>query len=292
MCRYVIAADTSCDMNEEIIKKYDLNVISIPVILEDKEIENFDSKEFYKNIRLGKRYITASINPEKYINFFENLYLKHHKPIIYICLASGLSSTINNAKIAKDLLSAKYLDFDLRIIDSKMASSGQIILIKTAYECNSRDVCVDEVVDKLEILATNLNTVFFTDTLKYFIRGGRVSKIKGFIGELFKINPILDCKPNGGLEVIAKARGKKKTISKALDIIGKTVIDPSNQELIICHADCKEDAIEFANICIERFKFKDYLLFDMGPVIGAHTGPNLISAYYLGKPKKEKGLIM
>ena len=287
---FLITIDSSSDCSIEELNKQNIPVISFEYTDgKNTFVDNMDEslyKNFYLKIKDGTVYKTSQINPNTYYNFFENQ-LKYNLPIIHISLGSGLSNSINNAKLAVELLKEKYPNSDIRIVDTKLASLGSVLIKNELLKYRNENLSINEAEEKINNIVDNLNAFYTTNTLTYFARGGRLSKIEAFFGNALKINPILDCDPDGKLIVIEKVKGEKKALDKLINRIKHSVINPKEQTIYICHADNEIKALTLANRLVNEVGFKDYKIYFMGPIIGAHTGPNLIAAFFFGK-KREK----
>ena len=129
-----------------------------------------------------------------------------------------------------------------------------------------------------------LNAYYTTNTLTYFARGGRLSKVEAFIGNAIKINPIMDCDSDGKLRVIEKVRGSRKALDRLIERIKNSVINPKDQIVYICHAD-NESAKILGERLIKEVGFKDFKIYLMGPIIGAHAGPGVVASFFFGKKR-------
>ena len=112
-----------------------------------------------------------------------------------------------------------------------------------------------------------------------------MSKVSAFLGNAIKINPILDVDPDGKLRIVDKVRGSKLAITKLIKRVRYSVMNPHEQEVLICHADCVEKANDVGKLLVEQIGFSSYKTYFMGPIIGAHTGPGLVAVFFLGKKR-------
>lgn len=286
--KFIITTDSACDYPIEELHKLGVQVIpfkySDGTTIYTDTMTSSSYQKFYQDMRNGVSFKTSQLNPMEYHDFFQPYIIKK-LPILHISLASGLSNTINNAFAAKSLLEEEYDSVELKIIDSKLASLGLTMLIDEAIKCRDGGMDIQETYERVKGLVKHINTYYTTDTLVYFARGGRLSKVEAFIGNALRVNPILDCLPNGELNVCAKAHGSKKALLEIANRVRKTVEDPESQTLYITHADCLERAIELRDLLMNEFHFKDSKIYPMGPTIGAHAGPGLLSAFYFGKAR-------
>ena len=288
MKKFIISIDSSCDCDiKELIEK-DISVIFFKYsdeafTFEDKM--NINSyKNFYQQMRDGSVFKTSQINPLEFYNYFKPL-LKENLPIIHISLGSGLSNTINSLQMAINQLKEDFPNSQIFPIDSKFASLGLIILLNKLYKYQQEGYDALTSYNKIKAIVDNVHAYFTTDTLTYFARGGRLSRVSAFIGNAIKINPILDVDPDGKLRIVDKVRGSKHAISRLIERCKYSVINPSEQEVLICHADCNDKAKEVGELLVDQVGFKSYKTYFMGPIIGAHTGPGLVAIFFLGKKR-------
>lgn len=288
MKKFIISVDSSCDLAIDELKEKNINVVFFKysneyTTFEDTMDEN-SYKEFYQQMRNGTIYKTSQINPLEFYNYFKSL-LKEELPIIHISLGSGLSNTVNSAYMAINQLQDEATNCNIKIIDSKFASLGIALLINKLYELQIRGCTAEKAYENITSIVDNVTAYFTTDTLTYFARGGRLSKVSAFLGNAIKINPILDVDPDGKLRIVDKVRGSKLAITKLINRVRYSVVNPNEQDVLICHADCVEKANDVGKLLVEQIGFSSYKTYFMGPIIGAHTGPGLVAVFFLGKKR-------
>lgn len=288
MEKFVITVDSACDCALSELRKNNVEVIffkySDGTKMYTDTMDETGYRKFYQDMKDGKVFKTSQINPQEYYEFFEQ-FIKQGKKVLHVSLASGLSNTFNNIFVAKAQLEENYPGCVLHPIDSKLASLGLTQLVDQAIICRDKGMDIEETYTYVSGLVKHINTYYTTDDLKYFGRGGRLSKIEAFVGNVLHINPILDCLPDGQLRVIAKVRGIKKATKLFYDKIDETLEHPEDQTLYICHADAEERALRIRDTLMSKYKFKDVKVYFMGPIIGSHAGPGLLAAFYFGKPR-------
>ena len=285
--KFIITCDSACDMTKEMAEilgvyvipfEYNANINGKEEIFLDCMNEK-DHKEFYDNMRHGTIYKTSQINVDRYMEFF--LKLAHFNlPILHISLCNALSNTIENARFVSEELKKSDSKMDIKVVDGKIASLGLGLLVNKACALRKEGLDIDEVKAKIEECADNMGVYYTTNTLTYFARGGRLSKTASFIASALRINVILDCDKNGGLRTIAKCHGRNKAKQYIINKIKDSAKDPKSQVLYVCASDCKDEATLFASQIVKEVGFKYYVLTSMGPIIGAHAGPGLLSVFY------------
>lgn len=295
MSKYIFTIDSSCDCPLVELQEKDVPVIRFRYFEgEDNHIDEMDPtiyKDFYQKMRDGHTYSTSQINPTEYMEFFKEQMKKYGtKQIIHISLCEGLSGTINSARLAARQMLEEDKEAKVLIVDPTIASLGSTMMLYEGLRVREEGMEFEEAFKYLQEKALHINTYYTTDTLTFFAKGGRLSKAAAFVGNAFKICPILDCKVKGELDVIAKIRTTKKALDFIVQKVKETVIDPTSQMLYVCTADNEELGKELAERLIQECGFTHYRIYAMGPIIAAHAGPGLLSVFYYGKTRELNGL--
>ena len=120
------------------------------------------------------------------------------------------------------------------------------------------------------------------DDLFHLHRGGRVSKTSAVLGTIIKIKPIIHINDEGKLIVIGKERGRKKALQTLVERMAEKSQGFDNDIVMITHGDALEDAEYVKGLIEERFGITNIMINPLGTVIGSHTGPGVISIFYMG----------
>ena len=245
MNEYIIFTDSACDIKPEQLKEWEVSYINLSFHFEDEDREysndEMDISEFYNRMRSGSIAKTSAINPDTYINTFEEI-LNEGKDILCLAFSSGLSTTCNSARIAADELKEKYPERKIIIVDSLSASAGQGLLLYLMVQKKNSGCTIEEVADYAENIKLNICHWFSVDDLVYLKRGGRVSPTVAFVGTVLGIKPVLHVDNEGRLISVTKARGRKAALNTLIDKCGELGEDIKNGTIFISHADCKDDA--------------------------------------------------
>lgn len=241
--------------------------------------------DFYKAMEDGADTRTSQINIDEYVSYFKP-FLEEGKDILHLTLSGGLSGSINSAHNAAKMLQEEFPDRKIFIVDSLAASSGYGLLMDKLADLRDEGMGVEELAQWAETNKTKLQHWFFTTTLKYFVRGGRVSKTAGFFGGILNICPLLHVDKEGKLIPMEKIRTKKKVVEaivKKMEAIADNGLDYC-EKVFISNSACTEDAKEVADLVTAKFpKMKGKVeIFDIGTVIGSHTGPGTVALFFWG----------
>ena len=241
--------------------------------------------EFYDRISKGAEPTTAQVNAQQYMDFFEPI-LKEGKDILHFTLSGGISGSVNSANIAKTQLEEKYPDRKVIVIDSLAASSGFGMLVDAALDKQEEGLSVEENAAWAEENKNRLHHWFFSTDLTSFIRGGRISKVSGFVGQALNICPLMNVNSEGKLIPRNKYRGKKQVIRemvKRMEEHAQGGLSYNGKCFMSCSA-CEEDARKVADIIEEKFPNLNgkVVINSIGTVIGSHTGPGTVALFFWG----------
>src|SRR5699024_10750411 len=278
-----ILTDSACDLTDEIIEEYDIDVLAIPVNEGEKEYLDkvtINPKKMYDDMRNGKVYKTAQIPLYTFQEKFAQI-AKNKKSTVYIAFSSGLSGTYQTAVLAKNSLIEEYpnLESDLNIVDSRSASVGFGLLVYKAAQMAKEGRNKEEILKVLDFYVDHIEHIFTVDNLEYLFRGGRVTRAQAVVGGLLHIKPILDIPEDGTLRPIEKVRGRKKVLKRMIDIMEERGgnADLKNQTIGINHGDDIEGAMELKEMIEEKYGCTDFVVNIIGCAIGAHSGPGTLS---------------
>ena len=295
MSEYILSCCSTADLSKEhfesrnieyICFHYKLNGIDYP----DDLGQSIPFEEFYKRMDSGEETQTSQINVTEYLEYFTKS-LSEGKDVLHLTLSSGISgsynSAINAAKIAKE----RFPERKIYVIDSLAASSGYGLLMDKLADLRDGGMDIEELKNWAEENKLNLHHWFFSSDLKFFIKGGRVSKTSGTIGTILGICPLLNVDKEGHLIARAKIRSKKKVIQEIVKRMEENAEGGLSYsgKCYICQSACLDDAKEVAKLVEERFKTLDgnVMINYIGTTIGSHTGPGTVALFFWGKKRED-----
>ena len=285
---YQITADSGCDLSLEKCTERGVIPYKMPFTMDGKPMidgmteESF--REFYDLMRAGGIARTSQINPGEFTEFWRPL-AEAGKNVLHISLAAAISGSCDNARSAAAMLMEEYPGWTCRVVDSANASAGFGLVVLRAADNRDKGMELEANARELESIIHNVNSIFTTNDLTYLYRGGRVSKTAAAFGTALNIVPIMHLDYEGPLEVWQKVRGDKQCFKKVLKDIKELVENAGEQTLIVSEADAPEKAREYGEALIRECGFRDVFYTHIGPIIGAHTGPGLISVFFVGKER-------
>lgn len=288
--QYEIFTDSSANLTNELIDKYDINIISLIFISQNKEyisyVKNADNdlKKFYDMLRNKEELSTSCANTNTFIEAFEPV-LKQGKDLIYIGFSSALSGTYCAGEQAAESLKKLYPKRKILYLNTLGASLGEGLLVLYAARMREAGKTLDEVYSWLEENRLKVCHYFTVDDLFFLFRGGRVKKSNYLIANIISLKPIMHMDDFGRLIPLNKVIGRRKSISCLADMVINNIVEPEKQTVCISHGDCINDV----NVLIERINsaitVKEWIINYVDPVVGAHSGPGTIAIFFLGEKR-------
>lgn len=285
MSDYVIVTDSSADLPASLVQELGVEVLPLSFTVQGKTYHNYpddremDPKVFYKMLRDGQMATTSAVNVAEYTNMLEP-FLQAGKDVLVLAFSSGLSTTYQSSVIAVNELSEQYPDRKIYTVDTLCASLGQGLLVWHAVQEQKKGKSIEEVRDWVEENKLHLCHWFTVDDLHFLKRGGRISAATAVVGTMLSIKPVLHVDDEGHLISMGKARGRGASLTALVDHMEQTVTDVDT--VFISHGDCLADAEKVAADVKKRFGTKDVVINNVGPVIGAHSGPGTLALFFLG----------
>ena len=237
--------------------------------------------EFYNKMREGGVAKTAAVNAEAFAEMFEEEALKQGKDVLYLGFSSGLSTTYNSARLAAIDLKEKYPEAKIVTVDTLAASAGEGLMVYLTVEQKKNGATIEEAEAFARDLVGRMGIWFTVDDLVYLKRGGRVSPTAAFVGNLLGIKPVLYMDNEGHLIPVTKVRGRRTSIVAMADKYTEKAVNKESGTVFISHGDCLADAQLLADMLKERHGVEVKVLTDVGPVIGAHSGPGTIALFFV-----------
>ena len=287
MSEIIITADSTCDLNKELIEKNKVKIIPLYIVYDGvskKDGVETTPDEIYNFVTdTGNLAKTSACSMIDYKEYFEP-FLNDGKKIIHISLSSGLSATCNNARLAAEELDNVY------VIDSKNLSTGSGHIVIEARKLIDSGLEANEVADKLNELTARVDSSFILEQLQYLRKGGRCSAIAALGANILKLKPCIEV-VDGGMEVGKKYRGNfeiclKEYIKDRLDGQQEDIIPES---IFITRTKCDQAYVDIAREEIKKYMdFENVYETEAGSTIACHCGPSTLGILYIRKTPKQK----
>lgn len=292
---YVIVSDSGCDLDEAMLKKYDIELIPGYIMLPGEgdmkaphKWEGFMSMEkFYAMIKRDPMsYKTSPASIGEYMETFEG-YASKGLNVLYVSISSGLSGAFGFANSAAKTVNEKYPDCKIINVDSQRFGPGLGLILTYASEMRKNGVGIEECARGIEENKNRFHQAGWLDDLTFVARKGRLTNAKAFFGTLAGVKPIGEFDYNGLTTVIGKCKGAKNAFATLIGYMAETIENPEEQTIFIAQSDRYAAACKYKELIEERFHPKAVVIKDVYPNCGINIGPGLMAAYYVGTPISE-----
>ena len=274
-CTLII--DSCCDLPHELIEREGVVLLHFPYIMdggtfEDDLFQSTTPQDFYGAMRKGAEPSTSQVPMVQFTEVFEQARAAG-LPAVYLSFSSGLSGSYDVAMLVRDQILAEHPDFELHVVDTRLASVAEALLVFEALKLHADGMTAAELAAWAEEARFFVDAEFMVEDLEALRRGGRIPASVAVAGGALDVKPLLSIDAEGKLTLVGVARGRKKGIK---------------QYVVLGNADCPKDAQKLKELL---FKADDGLLFvdgSIGPVIGSHVGPGMLAVVFWGKDKRER----
>lgn len=289
MSKIAILTDSSCDIPEELAKKYHIDIMGFHILLDDVdyvERESCTNQEFYDKMRAAKGVpSTAAITPlqfcEKYCQYVDEGYTD----VIHVTINRTASSTYNNAVMAQSLLREERPEHHLKIhlVDPHTYSMpfGWYLCEMARKLQNGAEI--SHVLHEFDQRMNQMEIILGPYSLRQMKKSGRISAAAAFAGEMLGLRPIITL-IDGKTKVETKVRGDDRVIPAMLELCKKRATGVENFDYMIGHTNIPQ-AAELEKVCRREFGKPPLITFELGGVVSANTGPDTVALVYLGQPR-------
>ncbi len=294
---FEIVVDSAANIPAELVKKYNIRVISFVNYVNDEPLVCFDpelspeqerkkGKDYYDSMRNGIEVKTGLVSTGEFENLFREI-TDAGSDILYFSLSKNISGTYNSARIAAEAVLKDCGDSrKIRLIDALNASLGQGILAIYASEMREIGMDIDKATELLESYVPRMNGVFTVGDLKYISKTGRISGTKAVVGSILNIKPILVGNKDGYIVQFKKCRGRKAALNTLIDLMCDNIVEPENQIVGIAHADAYEESLYIMEEVQKRITVKEFINTTYDFCTGSHVGPDTIAIFFMAKDRE------
>ena len=285
-----IVTDTSANLPTAYLQQEHITIIPFTFHADGDEqacldLNTFDAKTFYAQMRSGTKVSTSQIPPQRYLDVLTPM-LEAGEDVLFVSMSSGISGSYASGQIAARQLREEFPARKLLLVDTYSASLGEGLLVMRAVDCRREGMSIDDTYTLLRSLRHRMAQIFTVDDLRYLRRTGRLSNLEAAVGTVLQIKPLLKGDPQGKIVCFAKLRGRQRAIEAIAKRYEELVRDAQTQTVGIAHADCAPDAQILASLLRRSSKPpKEILMVDYEPVTGSHVGPGALALFFLSDDK-------
>ena len=292
MSDYVLSCCAACDLSPDWVKRRNIEYIPFNLTLDGESYyddmgKTFSPRELIKRMEEGAEAKTSQVSPGDYEDYFRK-FAEQGKDVVHVSLSTGISGTYQSACLAATNIMEEFPDIKIYTVDSMAASSGYGLLMDYAADMRDSGLSAKELADWIEENKLNMVHWFFSTDLTYYIKGGRISKTAGTIGQVLNICPLLNVDKEGRLTPREKVRTKKKVVKRIVEKMIEEAEDGLNYTGKVFLSDTDQDlGAQVETLIGEIFpQLKGRVArFDIGCTIGSHTGPGTVALFFKGKKR-------
>lgn len=274
-----IFTDTTSSLTFAEYEKYGINGVPLYINqgeISRKELFEISYDEFYKKQREGIKFTTSQPTPHDFIEAFQPA-LEAGAEVICILLSGLISGSVNSARLAVEMLNTDRVS----VVDSKQSGFGQAMMAIKAKELADGGLTRPEIVKVIEDQQQRTRVYFLVESLRYLHEGGRLSGAQALIGSIIQIKPIIWFNGDGKMEALEKIRTLKAAKARILELIGERSA-LGVEKIALHYADNLDEATAYAQD-LEEIAGMPVPLVKLSPVVGAHTGPDILGPCIITK---------
>ena len=281
MEKIALIVDSTCGLPKEFIDEYNVHVVSLKIIYKNKEYidtVNITADEVYE--RLPEELPTTSMPSVADVTaLYKKLIKENYTHAIVMPISSGLSGTINSFRLASAEFNNEITSF---IFDTKLLSMAVGLSVIEIGKMIKNGDSFKSICETIPKLRDNTTLYFTVDTLEYLIKGGRIGKVTGGIGQVLNLKPIITMDDNGSYTTFTKIRGSKQAFNKLVSL-ATAILDKGKGKVIIMTGTMKEEANKLKEILSAHENTTFMHVGTITPVVGIHSGPRLLAVAVLSE---------
>ena len=277
-----ILADSTCDLSKELIEKYNVSIIPLHIVMEDKEYKDgqeITPDEIYKwSDEKDTTPKTSAVGLEDAMEAMRPIAENGDEMVIF-CISESMSTTANVFRMAAEELE---ITDKVSVINSANLSTGIGLLVIEAAIMVSEGKTRDEIVSYIEEQKPMVRASFVVDTLVYLHRGGRCSSVSALVGNMLKLHPKIVVE-DGAMHATKKYRGKMMSVimdyTKDMEA---DLLQAKKDRVFITHSGCDSATVDSVYEYLKQLNhFEEILITRAGGVISSHCGPGTLGVLYI-----------
>ena len=278
-----ITADSTCDLSESLLQKYEISILPLNIVLDMKSYsdgEEISPDEIYAwSEKMHKTPKTAAVAYDRALEMAA-AFQKNGDEMIFFGISESMSTTCNVMRMVKEELNYT----GMYVIDSKNLSTGIGLQVLRAAELAARGLTAQEIVAQIERERSRVRASFVVERLDYLAMGGRCSSVVALFGGKLKLKPRIEV-TDGKMEAGKKYRGNQdKVILKYVQDMEMQLRQADPHRIFITHSGCEEAVIRSVEEYLKGLHhFEEILITRAGGVISSHCGPGTLGVLFYEK---------
>ncbi len=273
--KIALLIDSATDVPEEFIQKYNMYTVPLRILYKDREYTDkvdITARELYDRlpVEIPK---TSLPNGNDVMQILDRIKADGYEKVFIVTISSGLSGTYN----MMTLIAKTYQGLDIFVLDTKNIGIGAGFNAITAAENIENGMDFEELKEVSQKNVFKSKVFFCVATLEYLHKGGRIGLVASLLGSALNLKPIISCNEDGIYYTVAKVKGRKACLKKAMELALQFSEKGEKYNIAIANGDAVEEAEQIKEVLLPKLKnIHVYTDGQISPALGVHTGPGLI----------------
>ncbi len=277
MAKIKIVTDSACDLSPEIAEAHDIAVVPLSIRFGDHEYTDrvdLTPTQFWDMCRSAKELPeTAAPSPGAFAVVYDEAKAAGYDGVVVVNLSAALSGTYQSARTAAE---SRTDGFPVTVIDSKAVTMAQGLVVLVAADLAKSGAEINTITEAIESAISRTHVLGVLDTLDHLVKGGRVGGAKGLLGSMLSVKPVLELRDG-----VVEEESKQRTRSRALKyLVDKVRTAGPFERVAIVHGDAADLSV-FTDQLSDIDLGGDFLVCDLGPVVGTHGGPGIVCVAWI-----------
>jgi len=271
-----VVTDSACDLPRALLEEYQIHMIPLKLVFGDSSFLDkvtIEPEQFYSMLDGAKQYPTTS---QPSLVEFENLYsylLSHYDSVIAVHLSRELSGTWNASRKAAEKINRDRI----RVVNSKNLSGALGLIVLRLAQSIDAGRSQEEMLKDLDEWVDKTRIYVSVPSLKYMVRGGRVSPMKGMVAKLLNLKPIVSLDREGHSKLYDKSFSRQGSLKKMMKLVERFQSAGKVWNYSIFHAHAREHAEEYREQLVALLGKEPVYIMDISPIIGLNAGLGAVS---------------
>jgi len=285
MKKVAIVTDTTACIPQEQVAEYDIEIVPVQLIFEDKTYRDgidISPTEFYALLRQAKKPTTTSASsPDPYFEAYRKA-SQRARSILCLTLPSKFSAMFNSALVAKQMAKTALPNVVIEVLECTTAAAGQGLVALAAARAAASGKALNEVIKIASKIMERVNLFATLDTLHYLVKSGRVPQAAALVNSLLKIKPVFTLN-HADARTVALPRTITSAMKRMLKLMEQRVVKGQPLHVAVMHADALDKATALRERIASQFNCAELFITEFTPVMGVHTGPGLLGIAFYGE---------
>lgn len=285
ICVIQLVIDSTCDMPLRYQEQYHIRVLPLQVTIDGKSFRDavdIHIDALYAHMREGIVPKTAQVNLREMEELFTKI-AQQGNDFIYLSFSSAMSGTYQSACLVLEEVLQQFPHCKAKVVDSCGGSVASGLIALQTARWIAQDCLYEDILSRMGKMIDRVEHLFTVSNLDWLVKGGRVQKQVGYVGDILHIKPILDVE-NKTMHVIKVVRGRKKVLQKLVQMAQERSHNFPHQLIGIAHADDQDTAHQLADMIKTCMPLAKTMICEIGCVLGVHLGIGGVGLFFFREP--------